>query len=185
MGRNNEAITERKLAQELDPLSLVISFELGTAFYYARDYDQAIGQFQKTLELEPNFPLVHQFLPAAYEQKGMYAEAIAGFKKAAVRGDTEWSYTMAGLGHVYAVSGKKVEARAVLDELKQLSSQEYVPADAIAVIYGAWASRSRFSPGWKRRTSTHLKWLGSKWTQDGTALRDDPRFADLVRRVGL
>ena len=56
MGRHNEAIAERKRALELEPLSLIMNFELGIAFYYARDYDQAIEQFQKTVELDQNFP---------------------------------------------------------------------------------------------------------------------------------
>ena len=123
-GHHNEAIAERKRAQELDPLSLIINFELGLAFYYAREYEQAIEQFQKTLELDPNFPPVQQFLPAAYEQKGMYHEAIAGFQKGrALASGTEWSFSTCGLGHVYGVSGKKDEARTMLNELKQLSGK--------------------------------------------------------------
>ena len=161
VGRNDQAIAERKRAQELDPLSLVVNFELGTAFYYARDYDRAIEQFQKTLELDPNFPLVQQFLPGCYEQKGMYSQAITGFKKAAVRGSTEWSFKLAGLGHVYAVSGRNDEARAVLDELKQASSHEYVPADAIAVVYAGLGEKEEVFAWLIRLTrSTHSKWPG-------------------------
>src|SRR4030095_1484181 len=136
LGRHNEAIAERKRAQELDPLSLIINAELGMAFYYARDYDQAIEQFEKTLELDQNFPPPRAFLPAAYEQKGMYAEAIAEFKKAlALRGSSEVGFLRAGLGHIYAVSGQKSEARKLLAELKQLSEQGYVPAPSIALIH--------------------------------------------------
>jgi tetratricopeptide (TPR) repeat protein len=81
MGRAAESLAERREALALDPLSVTINFELALAFYYARDYERAIQQFRKTLELDPNFPLVYAHLPAAYEQKGMYAEAIAGFQK--------------------------------------------------------------------------------------------------------
>jgi TolB-like protein/Tfp pilus assembly protein PilF len=70
MGRHNESIAERKKAQELDPLCLITNSELGLGFYCARDYDQAIQQFQKTLELQPNFSLVDAFFPATYEQRG-------------------------------------------------------------------------------------------------------------------
>jgi tetratricopeptide (TPR) repeat protein len=104
MGRPDESLAERKQALELDPLSLAINFELAMAFYYARDYDHAIQQFQKTLELDPNFPLVHAHLPAAYEQKGRYDEAIAGFQKGiTLRGGTEWSFSMSGLGRLWCV----------------------------------------------------------------------------------
>ena len=80
IGRQSESMAERKRAQELEPLSLIMNFELGIGFYYARDYDKSIEQLQKTLELDHNFPPALGFLPAAYEQKGMYAEAIARFK---------------------------------------------------------------------------------------------------------
>jgi serine/threonine protein kinase/Flp pilus assembly protein TadD len=187
MGHRNEAIAERKLAQELDPLSPIVNFELGLAFYYARDYDQAIEQFQKTLELDQNFPPAHYLLPAAYEQKGMYSEAIAEFKKAIpLTGGSEWSFTRGALGHIYAVVGKKSEARAVLDELKQMSQQEYVPADSIALVYAglgekdqafAWLEKAY---GERSFGMAYLK-VEPRWD----SLRSDPRFADLVRRVGL
>jgi TolB-like protein/DNA-binding winged helix-turn-helix (wHTH) protein/Flp pilus assembly protein TadD len=187
MGRSNEAIVERKLAQELEPLSLIINFELGVAFYYARDYDRAIEQFQKTLELDQNFPPPHSILPAAYVQKGMYGEAIAEFKKAVplTRG-SEWSFSKAGLGHVYAVTGKKSEARTVLAELKQLSGQEYVPANSIALIYAGLGEKNEafvwLEKGYEQRTF-QMQWLKIEPRWDG--LRSDPRFQVLMRRIGL
>ncbi len=187
MGRPAESLKERKQALELDPLSLTINFELALAFYYARDYDQAIQQFQKTLELDANFPLVHAHLPAAFEQKGMYAEAIAGFQKGiTLRGGTEWSFSMSGLGHVYGVSGKKAEARAVLDELKQRSRQEYVPADSIALVYEGLGEKDQAFTWLEKAYEEHafkMAWL--KVDPQWDSLRSDPRFADLVRRMGL
>src|SRR4030095_7349527 len=144
MGRHSEALTERKRAQELEPLSLIINAELGMAFYYERDYDQAIEQFQKTLELDPNFPPPGAFLPSTYEQKRMYDEAIAEFKKTIqVRGTSEVGLLRAGLGHVYAVTGKKSEARTVLDELKQLSGQQYVAATSMALVYAGLGEKDQ------------------------------------------
>jgi tetratricopeptide (TPR) repeat protein len=187
MGRPDESLAERKRAQDLDPLSLMSNFEPGLAFYYARNYDQAIEQFLKTLELDPNFPLVYAHLPAAYEQKGMYDEAIAGFKKGiALRGGTEWSFSMGGLGHVYGVSGKKAEALAVLDELKQMSRQEYVPADSIALVYAGLGEKDPAFTWLEKAYEEHafkMAWL--KVEPQWDSLRSDPRFADLVRRVGL
>ncbi len=187
MGRHNEAIAEEKRAQELDPLSLIINFELGLAFYYAREYDQAIEQFQKTLELDPNFPPVYSFLPAAYEQKGMYHEAIAGFQKGmALAAGTEWSFSTCGLGHVYGVSGKKDEARTMLNELKQLSGQKYVTADGIALIYAGLGEKDQafawLEKGYEER-SFQMAWLKVEPRWD--SLRSDPRYADLLRRMGL
>jgi len=80
MGRYNEAVAERKKAQELDPLSLVINFELALAFYYARDYDQAIEQFQKTFELEPNFPPAQQLAVGHFIFTLIHTAALARCK---------------------------------------------------------------------------------------------------------
>ncbi len=187
MGHRNEAIAERKLSQELDPLSPIVNFELGLAFYYAREYDQAIAQFQRTLELDPNFPPASQNLPAAYEQKGMYSEAIAGFKRAIpLMGDHEWALTRGGLGHVYAVTGRKSEALAMVDELKQLSARGYVPATSVAVIYAGLGEKDQAFAWLEKAYEEHafqLQWLRVEPRWD--SLRSDPRFADLVRRIGL
>jgi eukaryotic-like serine/threonine-protein kinase len=187
MGHRNEAIAERKLAQELDPLSPIVNFELGLAIYYTRDYDQAIEQFQKTLELDPNFPPAQQFLPAAYEQKGMYDQAIAEFKKAIpLLGGNEWSLTRGGLGHVYAVLGRRSEALALVAELKQLSERGYVPATSVAVIYAGLGEKDQafvwLEKGYEER-AFQMQWLRLEPRWDN--LRSDPRFADLLRRIGL
>ncbi len=187
LGRHNEGLAEKKRALELEPLSLIINFELGVTYYYARDYDQAIEQFRKTIELDQNFPPPHYFLPAAYQQKGMYGEAIAEFKKAAsLTGGSEWSFSKAGLGHVYAATGKKSEARTVLDELKHASEKEYVPANSIALIYAGLGEKDQafawLDKGYEQR-DFRMQWLKIEPRWD--SLRSDPRFQDLMRRVGL
>jgi tetratricopeptide (TPR) repeat protein len=187
MGQLDESLVERKRAQELEPLSLIMNFELGQGLYRARKYDQAIEQFQKGLELDPSFPSFYVFLPAAYEQKGMYEEAIASFQKAIpmTRGHAK-SLVLAGLGHVYAVSGKKVEARKLLNELERLARQEYVPAVAIALIYAGLGEKDQ-AFAWLEKAyeerAFEMTWLKSEPRWD--SLRSDPRFADLLRRMGL
>jgi tetratricopeptide (TPR) repeat protein len=187
MGRHNEAIAERKLSQELDPLSPIVNFEYGLAFYYAREYDQALDQFRKTLELDENFPPAHQFVPAAYEQKRMYDEAIVGFKEAIpLLGGSEWSLTRGGLGHVYAVLGRKSEALALVDELKQLSTKGYVPATSVALVYAGLGEKDEAFVWLEKGYEQHafqLQWLPVEPRWDN--LRSDPRFADLLRRIGL
>ena len=188
MGRRNEAMAERKRARELEPLNLTINFALGLTFYYDRDYDQAIEQFQKTLELDQNFPAVLTFLPAAYEQKGNYDKAIAEFKKAVLLqgANAESSFSLSGLGHVYGVSGKKAEARAVLDKLKQKSRQEYISAVHIALVYAGLGEKDQafawLEEAYKERS---FQMQGLKLDPRWDSLRSDPRFADLLRRVGL
>jgi serine/threonine protein kinase/tetratricopeptide (TPR) repeat protein len=184
-GRHNEAIAERKRALELDPLSSIVNFELGVAFYYARAYDQAIEQFQKTLELDQNFPPAKHFLAATYLQKGMYDKAIAGFREAIPLLSNEVTGT-ASLGHVYALSGKQSDARTVIDQLKQLSGHQYVAATNIALIYGGLGEKDQafawLEKGYEER-SFAMSWLNVEPRWD--SLRSDPRFADLIRRMGL
>jgi tetratricopeptide (TPR) repeat protein len=187
MGRSDEAIAERKLAQELEPLSLTINFELGMGFYFAHDYDQAIEQFQKTLELDQNFLPPRAFLPAAYEQKGMYSEAIAEFKKPSpLLAPAESTLLKAGLGHVYGVIGKKSDARMMLDELTRLSAQEYVPGTNFALIYAGLGEKDKafawLDKGYEQR-AFQLQWikLDARWDN----LRSDPRYQDLLRRIHL
>jgi TolB-like protein/DNA-binding winged helix-turn-helix (wHTH) protein len=187
MGRTKEAIAERKLAQELEPLSLIINFELGLGFYYDREYDQAIEQFQKTLELDQNFPAALNFLPAVYEQKRMYSEAIAEFKKSIPpAAPSESTFSKSGLGHVYALTGKKSEARLLLDDLKQLSAHEYVSATNVALIYAGLGEKDQafawLDKAYEQR-AFQLQWikLDPRWDN----LRSDSRFQDLWHRIGL
>ena len=157
------------------------------AFYFTRDYDRAIEQFQKTLDLDRNFPPAHIYLPAAYVQKGMYDKASAGFKTSTpLKGSSEWSETMSGLGYLSAVVGKKSEARAILDEMKQLFAQQYVHAPSIALIYAGLGEKDQafawLEEGYKQRSfQMRLLKVEPRWD----SLRSDPRFADLMKRIGL
>ena len=184
VGHSNEAIAERKRALELEPLSLVINFELGLSYYHARDYDRAIEQFQKTLELDQNFPAARNLLPAAYEQKGMYKEAIAEFKQSiSLTGGGE---SKAGLGHVYAITGRKSDAGIILGELKQTFGKEYLPASHIALIYAGLDDKDQafawLNKAYEQR-AFQLQWinLDPRWDN----LRSDPRFEEILRRMGV
>lgn len=186
MGQRDEGMKERQLAQQLDPLSLIVNFELGMAYYYAHDYDRAIEQLKKTLELDPEFPPAHQFLPAAYEQKGMYEEAIAGFKRTASLSGTDTSPSIAGLGHVYAITGRKSDAAAQLAQLKQLSQQQYVRANTIAMVYAGLGEKDQAFVWLEKALEEHAFAMHTlKLEPRFDPLHSDPRFGDLIRRIGL
>jgi tetratricopeptide (TPR) repeat protein len=183
MGRNEDAIAEMRRAQELEPLSLIINTNLGWAFYYARQYDQAIEQYQRTLEMDANFANARLRLGEAYEQKGMYEEAIAEYQKAIAL--SQWNVRMVGsLGHAYAVSQKKDEARKVVEELKENSRVRYVSPITIALVYVGLGQKDEA-----------LGWLGKGYEERESgmmlrnpqfdSLRSDPRFDSLVRKIGL
>jgi tetratricopeptide (TPR) repeat protein len=116
-----------KRALELDPLSLVINVGAGWCFYYSREYDRAIEQYRRTLELDPNFALAHQTLGMAYQRKGMYREAIRE-QEEAVRLSSESPSTLAQWAAACAESGEKGKAREILARLDAPGSQRYVPA---------------------------------------------------------
>jgi serine/threonine-protein kinase len=187
MGRLQEAIAEEERARELDPVSLIINFELGIVLYYAREYDQAIEQFRKTLELNPNFRQAQTNLAAAYGQKGMYEQAVAALQKSlTLQGGTEWPPTRAGLGYVYGVSGRKDEARKVLNEMKQLARQKYVSAYDVALIYVGLDEKD-LAFTWLEKAYEERSFLLSNIKAEPRmdSLHSDPRFQAMLRRIGL
>jgi tetratricopeptide (TPR) repeat protein len=120
MGRTEESLAESKRALEIDQLGLIMNVHLGWHYLYAHKYDLAIEQFQKTLEMDPNYGLTHWYLGEAYEQKAMYVEAAAELLKAK---DllTENVAVDAEMGRTYALAGKRDDAQKVIDEFKQIS----------------------------------------------------------------
>ena len=182
--RYPEAIAQIKQAQELDPLSLIINVNISWFFYFARQYDNALEQCRKTLDLDPNFAATHWMLGQAYRQKGMYEEAIAEFQKEVVsRGDP---VDTAVLGHAYAVAGKRAEAEKILKELTELSKDRYVSPYFIALIYVGLNDKDE-AFDWLEKAfaerSAGMVYLKVEPMFD--PIRSDPRFQGLLRRVGL
>src|SRR5581483_1831669 len=185
MGRCDESIAELKLAGELDPLSLVISADLGRAFYYARDYNRVMEQEARTLEMDPDFWLSHINVGRSYLQKGMHAEAISALQKAREL-SADNTEALSFLGFAYAAAGKRDEALGVLRELDEQSKRGGVPPYHFAVIHAGLGEKDQ-AFGWLERSfekhAVDLFTLKVEPMFDG--LRSDPRFKDLLRRTGL
>ncbi len=188
-GRNEEALTEIQRAIELEPLSPRFNLSRARILFFIRQYDRAIDQFGKTLELEPNFALAHEWLGYAYEQKGMHREAIAAWAKAlTLSGEGEQASI---LERTYAASGFETAVRALaqrkLERLNEKTGRgEYVPASEYAMAYLRLGDKERVF-GWlaKAVEETYRFALEIKVNPIFDSLRSDPRFADIVRRVGL
>ncbi|HEV8482186.1 MAG TPA: tetratricopeptide repeat protein, partial [Blastocatellia bacterium] len=184
-GQFEEAIQEMKRALDLEPTSLVMNTFLGATLYFAGRYDDAIEQCRKTIEMDSNFAVAHWHLGLAYEQKGMFDDAIAELQKAITLSGSS-PLMIAALGHAYAKAGKSNEANRILNELQKLSAVRYVSSYEIAAIYVALGQMEpafqRLERSYKER-SFHL--VNLKIRPEFAPLRPDPRFHDLVRRIGL
>ncbi|MBA3512916.1 MAG: protein kinase, partial [Pyrinomonadaceae bacterium] len=185
MERHTEAIAEMKRAQELDPLSLVINTDVGWIFYYARQYDQAIAELRKTLEMDPNFVRAHLRLGLSYLQKSMNEEAIETLQKAKGLSGSS-TEIVAFLGYAYAVSGMKGEAQKILTDLQERSRRRYVSPYYVAAIYTGLGDRDQAFNWLEKAYEERSGWLVNLEVEPMfDSLRSDPRFEDLLRRIGL
>jgi eukaryotic-like serine/threonine-protein kinase len=189
MGRFDEGVAEGERAQELDPLSQHIVGFLGYQYLAAGRYDESVSQLKKAIELDPTATWLHAELGWAYARKGMYAQAIAehermGAQAYAVSGENQ--VVASGLGWVYALAGKRNEATRILEAFNHLPSQTYVDFYQVGAIYAGLGDKDRafesLEKGYAERSGgmSYLK-TDPFWYN----LRSDPRYVDLLRRMGL
>ena len=183
-GRFDEAIAEVKRAQELDPLSLIINSDLGGNYITARQYDKAIEQLRKTIEMDQSFPVAHGTLGDAYVLKGLFPEAIAEYKRAQqLRGGVA---KQVAVGYALAASGQRAEVLKMLDQLKETAKTQYVSPYDFALLYTGLGDKEQAFQWLERGYQDHsMDMTDLKTNPFFDPLRSDPRFADLVRRVGL
>ncbi|MGA2429663.1 MAG: tetratricopeptide repeat protein [Candidatus Acidiferrum sp.] len=179
----DEAIAEMKKAQNLDPLSLIIDADLAELLVLARSYDESIVQSRNAIEMDPNFALAHNQLGQAYLQERLYEEAIAELQKA-VQLSGGSSNCMANLARAYAASGKRSKAEELLRDLKKRSNPSYSQASEIAVVYVALGDTDQ-AMNWLRKGYEERFNPGVLIRPGFDPLRTDPRFQDLVDRIGL
>jgi serine/threonine protein kinase/Flp pilus assembly protein TadD len=184
-GRHDEAIAAAKRAQELDPLSPMISYDLGEKLYYAHRFDETIDHCLESLELFPNFPWTLNLMGWGYMELSRFDEAAAEFQKA---------YTMSGgnnfflgnLGYCYGLSGQPEKAKDILDDLIELSRKEYVAPLVFAFLYmglGQWEETFDYLNAAMEEMDYAL--LFAAVDAGYGPIREDPRFQDLLRRMNL
>jgi serine/threonine-protein kinase len=185
MGRHDKAIREITKAQELDPLSLIIGTNVGRVHYFAGDLEHAETWLRRTLELGPDYAPAHRGLGITLLLQGRFAEAITEAREA-VRLSNNDPYHAAILGYLYAKGGQPEEAQRILDELAVRSKLTYVAPTQFALVHEGLVERDRVFEWLERAYQERDAWMLYTLTDPLLApLRSDPRFADLVRRVGL
>jgi len=183
MGRFEEAFTELKRAIRLDPLSSATQWALGFVYCMARRWEEAIEQLEKTLDFDGNFAWAHGVLALAYLHKSMYPAAITSAQKGTqlFPGSTA---LLAPLGEVYAAAGKTEEAQTILNQLQELSKQQYLSPYLLARIDIALGKKDDALYLLETSYETRASWMVFLKTDsqlDG--LRVDPRFQDLMKRM--
>jgi TolB-like protein/DNA-binding winged helix-turn-helix (wHTH) protein/Tfp pilus assembly protein PilF len=184
-GRQDEALAEIQRAQELDPLSLIITSVHGWIHYEGRQFDQAIVYYTRTLEMDSHYVPALLDLGTTFMRRGEQEKAIAEFEKArATSGDTP--AILSNLAQAYALSGRRAEALRLVSQLEQRSSSRFVSPWNLARIYVSLDDNERAIRLLERAAEQKVGWvilLGVDPAFD--RLRDDPKFVQLIDRIGI
>ncbi len=183
--RPEDAFREIQLARQPDPLSLPVNSDLGFHYYYRGRYDEAVKQLKFVLELNKDFPPAHLWLGRTYQELGRFEDALSEFQHVEDK-LPEWPVSIAAKGFVAGISGRTDEAQSILIKLQRLASKKFVTSYGVALVHAGLGQRdSAFA--WLNKAfderSHWLVWLrlDPRWN----GLRSDPRFAELVSRVGF
>jgi tetratricopeptide (TPR) repeat protein len=186
MGRHAESLEHIKQAQQVDPLSLMINTDLGFVLFYGRQDDLAIEQYYKTLEMDKDFVISYWRLAMIYAQKEMYTKAIVATQnmKELLGGDDPLFLTT--LGYIYSLSGKRDEAKNVLNELLGLSKHRYISSMRIALIYMGLGQKDQAFKWLEKAYEERDFWMALiKVAPPLDRLRSDPRFEILLKKMNL
>jgi tetratricopeptide (TPR) repeat protein len=184
LGRFDEATGEIQRARALAPADREINANLALVFYFAGQYDAAIREARRTLEMDRGFSQAHRTIARAFLETGLYDQAIAEFRHAMEPGGIQ--LLTAELGHAYAVAGRRDDALRIRRELDELSKRRHVsPFDMAILSIGLGETDQAFD--WLEQSfAQRERWmLQLKVAPVLDPLRSDPRFADLVSRVGV
>jgi tetratricopeptide (TPR) repeat protein len=184
LGRADEALNELRIAQQLDPLSLTIASNTGWALYIAGRLDEAEAQIRQVLARDPNYARAHLVLGEIYLERGKYDQSIAAFQRSKqLAGDP---LTDMAIGHVFGVAGRTAEARKIAAELEAKVLKKEVSAFLPAVVYAGLDEKDKAFYWLERAYQERSNWL--TLTTVGSRLKSlhgDPRFDDLLKRIGF
>lgn len=185
MGRVDESLAESNRALQNAPLDLIMNVHLGWHYLYTRQYQLAVDQFTKTLDMDPNYTVARRYLGLTYEQTGQHQEALKALQTA-LASVKQNSAIEAEVGHALAISNNKAEAQRVLDRLLALSKERFVSSYDVAHIYVALGNHDKAFMSLEKALNERddlLVYLKADPRMD--PLHSDPRFSKLVQKIGL
>jgi Tfp pilus assembly protein PilF len=181
----DDALREIKRAQELDPLSSIIGINVASDYLLKNDPNSAIEQNNRIIELDPSFPRAHEHLGFAYLKQRRYEQATTEFQKT-VELSGRGAIFLSDLGYCYAVTGKRAEALQILKELEEKYAKREAKAQYLASVYVGLGDKDQAFAWLEKDFEQHSDILPRiTWWFSFEDLRSDPRYADLVRRMGL
>ena len=185
VGRTDEAVAEAEKAVELEPLSLINNSVLTSAYAYARRYDKALVQAQKAFELDANFPLARQWLGTAYILNGQYQRAIDIQQQAPPDSPSRWN-SLFVIALAYAKMGDRPNCERAISDFEEIGKARYVRRYYIASVYATLGDKEKAFTELETAFADRDSFLG-RVLEDPfmDPLRSDPRFADLLKRIGL
>ena len=185
MGRFDEALAEIRRARELDPFSIFINWNVGRILFFARRYDEALTELRRTLEMDQNFARTHAYLQSVYLKKGMNDEAFAELLKVEALTGTG-AERIAALKNAYAAGGWELVWQKEVEFALEDAKSRYVTSLSMAFLYTQNGDRNRalesLNRAYEEREGSLVNLNADpSWDE----LRPDPRFQDLLRRVGF
>jgi TolB-like protein len=183
-GRSDEALAEIRRALELDPLSLIINTTYGGLLEDARRYDEGIAQLKKTIQMDANFSAAHCILASVYDAKAMYAEGVAEYAQCMrLEGKTDYAER---IKERFARGGYQTYLRESVEELRQAAKNSFVPPFVFAEYYSMLGDKDeafkRLENAYQERDPKLIELKTNPYLDN---LRADPRFQELLKRVGL
>jgi len=184
LDRYDESAVMIKRAHEIDPLSSAISINISRMHQFQNNHNASIENSLKIIELDPNFPGAYQSLGLSYLKQGRNAEALASLEKA-VELSNRAGETLMYLAYGYGVTGKRTEALAILKESEEKYARKETNARYIAGIYAGLGEKDKAFEWLEKDFQSKGEVSNIRWAIAYEPLRDDPRFKDLLKRMGL
>ncbi|MEO7658265.1 MAG: tetratricopeptide repeat protein, partial [Pyrinomonadaceae bacterium] len=184
LGRFDEAAVMIKRAQEIDPLSSIISMNVSIMYQLQSDHNASIENSLKLIDLDPSFSGAYRILGLSYLKQGRNAEAIASFEKA-VELSNRAGVALMDLGYGYGVAGKHPEAIAIVKELKEKYARKEANGRHVAAVFAGLGDKDNAFEWLEKDFQTKGDLTTIRWAISYEPLRDDPRFKDLLKRMNL